>query len=60
MCSFQKIEEEAKAEIEEYVVAAKNDPEPPLEDLFLDVYAGETMKDRKIRGCDSFSWHDTN
>ncbi|XP_031557748.1 pyruvate dehydrogenase E1 component subunit alpha, mitochondrial-like [Actinia tenebrosa] len=57
---IKKIEEEAKAHIEECVIAAKNDPEPPLDDLFLDVYAGETMKDEKIRGCEYFSWHATN
>jgi hypothetical protein len=46
--------------IDEAVLAAKSDPEPPLEDLYLDVYAGGTMKDSQIRGCDAFSWHATN
>ncbi|EDO33561.1 predicted protein [Nematostella vectensis] len=57
---IKKIEQEAKAEIDEAVECAKNDPEPPLDDLFMHVYSGGTYADRQIRGCDVMSWHATN
>lgn len=57
---IKRIEKEAKDEVEAAVQAAQADPIPPLEDLFLDVYADDNMEGREIRGCDNWSRHATN
>lgn len=40
--------------------AAQVDPDPTLDDLFLDVYADDNMDGHKIRGCDNWSRNVTN
>ena len=57
---FQSIEKEAKEEVEAAVQAAQSDPDPTLDDLFLDVYADDNMEGHQIRGCDNWSRHATN
>ncbi|CAH3035067.1 unnamed protein product [Pocillopora meandrina] len=54
------IEQEAKQLIEEAVKAAESDPDPTLDDLYLDVYADDNMEGHVIRGCDNWSRHATN
>lgn len=57
---FQRIEQEAKQEIEAAVKAAEADPDPPLEDLYMNVYSDDNMDGHVIRGCDNWSKHATN
>lgn len=57
---IKAIEQEAKKEIDAAVEVAKTSPEPPVEDLYLGIYAGGTNVDVPVRGCDVFSWHATN
>ena len=57
---FQRLESEAKQEIEEAVKVAQSDPDPTLDDLYLDLYADDNMDGREIRGCDNWSRHVTN
>ena len=57
---FQSIENEAKQEVEAAVKAAQGDPDPTLDDLFLDVYADDNMDGHKRRGCDNWSRNVTN
>lgn len=57
---IKNIEQEAKQLIEEAVKAAESDPDPPLDDLYLDVYADDNMEGHMIRGCDNWSRHATN
>lgn len=57
---FQGIEKDAKEEVEAAVQAAQSDPDPTLDDLFLDVYADDNMEGHQIRGCDNWSRHATN
>lgn len=54
------IEKDAKEEVEAAVQAAQSDPDPTLDDLFLDVYADDNMEGHQIRGCDNWSRHATN
>ena len=56
----QAIEQETKKEIDAAVEEAKTAPEPPLDDLYLGLYAGKTNAHLPVRGCDAFSWHATN
>lgn len=57
---IKSIENEAKQEVEAAVKAAQGDPDPTLDDLFLDVYADDNMDGHKIRGCDNWSRNVTN
>lgn len=57
---FQRIEQEAKQEVEAAVKAAEADPDPTLDDLYLDLYADDSMDGHVIRGCDNWSRHATN
>jgi len=57
---LQRIEQEAKQEIEEAVKAAEADPDPTLDDLYLDLYADDNMEGHVVRGCDNWSRHATN
>ena len=57
---LQRIEQEAKQEVEVAVKAAEADPDPTLDDLYLDLYADDKMEGHVIRGCDNWSRHATN
>ena len=57
---LQGIEQEAKQETEEAVKAAEADPDPTLDDLYLDLYADDKMDGHVVRGCDNWSRHATN
>jgi len=57
---IKRIEQEAKQEIEEAVKAAEADPDPTLDDLYLDLYADDNMEGHVVRGCDNWSRHATN
>lgn len=57
---IKRLEKEAKVEVEAAVKIAESDPDPTLDDLFLDLYADDNMEGRKIRGCDNWSRHATN
>ena len=57
---LQRLEAEAKEEVEAAVEVAKASPDPILDDLFLDVYADDNMEGHKIRGCDNWIRQATN
>lgn len=57
---MQRIEKEAKEEVDAAVKVAQAGPEPALDDLFLDVYADDNMEGHKIRGCDNWIRQATN
>jgi len=57
---LQAIEQDAKQEIEEAVKATEADPDPTLDDLYLDLYADDGMEGHVVRGCDNWSRHATN
>lgn len=57
---MQRIEKEAKEEVDAAVKVAESGPEPTLDDLFLDVYADDNMEGHKIRGCDNWIRQATN
>lgn len=57
---LQGLDQEVKQEIEAAVKAAENDPNPPLDDLYLDLYADDNMEGHVVRGCDNWSRHATN
>ena len=59
-CLLQRIEKEAKEEVDAAVKVAQAGPEPALDDLFLDVYADDNMEGHKIRGCDNWIRQATN
>lgn len=53
----KEIDKKVKSDIDAAVQAAKRDPESPLDSMYHDVYQ-EIPPGYKIRGCDSFTYHD--
>ena len=51
---FQKIEKEARKEVDEAAQKAKVDPELPLSELYTNIYS-QNPENFEIRGCDAFS-----
>jgi pyruvate dehydrogenase E1 component alpha subunit len=49
------VEDKVKKEIEEATVKAKTDPEPPLDDLYTNIYS-QIPEGYRVRGCDPFSF----